>query len=144
MAVQEAVGLRAYIGGTGALMSESGWIELGEVVNSGTIERQFNEITHVPQATGNTEIFKGSRRDGTMTLQFGQDLSDAGQEALDDAFEDRRQAYNFRFVSIDGDEYRLKAKVMSKTTDFSGGADSIISGQSALAIMTGSVVVVPA
>lgn len=147
MGSQTAAGTRIYIGGTGDIASEAAWVEIGEVVNPGTFGRVYQNITHNPIGTRDTEKFKGSRNDGTMTLQLGQDMADAGQDALLDAL-DSDDAYNIKVEQNDADTsvsppgdpttHTLKARVMSFEHDFSGGVDSIVGASVGLEVITGT------
>jgi hypothetical protein len=98
-AVVQSAGAKLYVGGTGALDSESMWTEVGEITNMGEFGRQYQKVTHNP--IGNKQTFKkkGARDDGAMQLDLGRAPSDAGQTALRTAL-DSELSHNFK-VTLD-------------------------------------------
>jgi len=129
--VKKSAGTRLYIGGTGALISESSWVEVGEVVDFGEYGKAYNLIPYNSVADRKTYKFKGSYNEGALTLQLGQDVTDAGQDDLRDALETDYE-YNFKIEFDDaaatsgstGTIDTFKALVMSFVTQI-GNVESI-------------------
>ena len=123
MAVVSSAGTILYIGGTGALGSESAWEPVGEITDMGEFGRVYELITHNPIGTRATQKFKGSYNDGTMTLEMGRDPADAGQADIAVAV-DSDLSFNFKIELNDSPQvspnqpttYTFKAKVMSYPT----------------------------
>lgn len=120
MATQTAAGARLYIGGTGALNSESSWVEVAEVVNLGEFGKTYAEVLHNPLGTRETVKHKGSFNLGNLEMQLGRDVSDEGQDDLLAALDDDAD-YNFKIELDDAPggsdatptTWKFKAKVMS-------------------------------
>lgn len=133
MSVTTAAGTRLYIGGTGDLFSpDPPWVEIAEIVDFGEIGRVYELITHNPVADRQTRKFKGSFNDGSMALQLGRDIEDAGQAALLVAL-DSDTPHNFRIdlndVPVGGGfatQIRFKGLVMSFPFGI-GSVNSIVS-----------------
>lgn len=130
--VKTAAGAKLYIGGTGALISESSWVEVGEIVDFGEYGKNYELVTHNPIGSRKTFKFKGSYNEGALALQLGQDASDAGQAALLLALASD-SAYNFKVELTDEAETSgatpttdtFKGMVMSYTTQV-GSVNSIV------------------
>lgn len=130
--VHTAAGSKLYIGGTGALISESSWVEVGEIVDFGEFGKQFNLVTHNPVGDRATYKFKGSYNNGSLAMQLGQDPTDAGQEDVLAALETDYE-YNFKVELNDAPDvsgatntiFTFKGIVMSYTTQI-GSVDSIV------------------
>ena len=130
--VKTAAGTKLYIGGTGALISESSWVEVGEIVDFGEYGKNYNLITHNPVGSRKTYKFKGSYNEGALALQLGQDIADLGQDAIRTALGSDNE-YNFKVEFDDAaaasgstpttDTFR--ALVMTWITQV-GGVDSIV------------------
>jgi hypothetical protein len=150
MAVVTASGTKLYIGGTGALASESGWQIVGEIVSPGQFGREYAKIEHSSIDNRNVRKFKGQRDDGDLEVSLGRDPSDAGQADLIAAL-DVDLDYNFKIELNDdvggtGDSpttFTFKAKVMSYKTNI-GDANSIVAATSTLAIQSGTITEAPA
>ena len=130
--VKTAAGTKLYVGGTGVLLSESSWEEVGEIVDFGEYGKNFELVTHNPIGSRKTFKFKGSYNEGTLALQLGQDIADDGQADLRAALETDYD-YNFKIEFNDAPAASgstntidtFKAKVMSFTTQV-GGVNSIV------------------
>jgi hypothetical protein len=130
--VKTAAGAKLYIGGTGALNSESNWVEVGEIVDFGEYGKSYELVTHNPVGNRKTFKFKGSYNEGALALQLGQDTSDLGQAALLTA-RDSDSAYNFKVELTDEAETSgatpttdtFKGMVMNFTTQV-GSVNSIV------------------
>ncbi len=130
--VQTAAGTTLYIGGTGALESESSWVEVGEVVDMGEYGKTYNLITHNPISSRKTYKFKGSYNEGAISLQLGQDIDDTGQDNIRTALASD-DAYNFKIEHSDVADTSgstpttdtFKGMVMSWVTQI-GSVDSIV------------------
>lgn len=133
MAVTTAAGTSISIG-TSAEASESDTYTLiGEVVNIPAFGKQFQEVTHLPLGTRETQKFKGSFNSGSVELQLGMDLEDAGQADLLAALESD-EAFNFKVVLPTGHIRYFKARVMSYNETI-GGTDSIVGATATLSII---------
>ena len=130
--VKTAAGTKLYIGGTGALLSESSWVEVGEIVDLGEYGKNYNLITHNPVGSRKTYKFKGSYNEGALALQLGNDISDTGQDNVRTA-RDSDDEYNFK-VEFDDEAAAsgstpttdtFRALVMSWVTQV-GSVDSIV------------------
>lgn len=148
MAVTTAAGTSISIGTTATNPSGDIFTLIGEVTSIGEFGKEFQEITHQPLDTRETQKFKGSFNAGNVTLSLGGDLEDAGQEALAEAL-DSDDLYNFRIEYPDKatpsghGSYRIfKARVMSYKEGVSGTND-IIKATTTLGIQ-GSITRVPA
>ena len=130
--VHTAAGSKLYIGGTGALLSEAAWVEVGEIVDFGEFGKQYNLVTHNPIGDRKTYKFKGSYNEGNLAMQLGQDPEDAGQIAVEAALATDYE-YNFKVELNDAPAVSgatntiktFKGKVMSYTTAV-GSVDSIV------------------
>jgi hypothetical protein len=96
------------------------YIEIGEVEDLGEFGDEAEEVTFTALADRRTRKLKGSFNAGTITCVAGSDLSDAGQQALVDAFATDFD-YNFRVtlndtLTVSGTPTVLyfRGKVMSK------------------------------
>lgn len=147
--VRTAAGTKLYIGGTGALESESSWVEIGEIVDFGEYGKQYNLITHTPIGSRKTYKFKGSYNNGQLALSLGQDLEDVGQAALLVA-RDSDDEYNFKVEFNDEAATSgstpttdvFKGVTMSFTTQV-GSVDSIVGAACSIEI-SGDITRIPA
>ncbi|MGQ9370345.1 phage tail tube protein [Azospirillum sp. ST 5-10] len=131
MAVTTAAGTSISIGTAAGSPSGDTYTLIGEVTSIGEFGKEFQEITHQPLDTRETQKFKGSFNAGTITLSLGGDLQDAGQEALAQAL-DSDELYNFRVEYPDKatpsghGSYRVfQARVMSYKEGVSGTNDIV-------------------
>lgn len=149
MGVQTSSGSVIKIGTTAVNPVGDAYLEIGEVTNIGELGRVYNEITHTSLANRNTRKFKGNRNDGSVALDLGFDISDAGQTAVQTAL-DSDADYNFEVTLNDDDntggtpsKIYFKAKVMSFTVII-GNGESITMRRIQLGVQTGSMSVVAA
>lgn len=97
MAVSGSTGCKLYIGGQGALGSESGWQEVGEVENLGSFGDTRQIIRFLSLGDARVRKTKGTADSGDLALVVGFDAFDAGQLELRDASDDTSSnPYNFR------------------------------------------------
>lgn len=145
MAEHTSAGSKLYIGGSSLENpADDVFQEVGEVVNIGEFGRVYAEVTHINLSDRNVKKHKGSRNDGTITLQLAKDMDDDGQDDLRVAL-DIDLDYNFKITENDdpggtGDSGTIsyfKAKVMSFTTNI-GGPDQIVGSNVGLGIKSGS------
>lgn len=152
MAEHTSAGTKLYIGGSSVENPalDGTYQEIGEVVNIGEFGRTYAEVTHINLSDRNVKKHKGSRNDGTFTVQLAKDMDDDGQDDLRAAL-DIDLDFNFQLTENDdpggtgnsGTITYFKAKVMSFTTNV-GGADQIVGASVSLGIKSGSIVEVPA
>jgi len=131
MAVTTSAATKLFIGGTGDLGTESSWVEVGEITDIGEFGRAYQTITHNPLGERRTKKIKGSYNEGTFSLSFGRDLSNAGQTGLRTA-SNADESYNFKIELNDTPSggtspttYTFKALVMSFTTQIGGVNDYV-------------------
>lgn len=105
---------------------------IGEVTNVSSFGKVFNEVTHNPLASRQTCKLKGSYDNGTVTIDYAQVDTDAGQIILDAAV-DSDDNYSFRLTKQDGAIRYFIARVMSNPEN-PGGVDDIYSGTADLSI----------
>lgn len=117
------------------------YIEVGEVEDAGQFGDQSSTVTFTSLKDGRTRKLKGPRDAGDMTLVVGNDMTDAGQEALV-AAEAQRYAYNVMVVLNDaislsgnGSVLYFAAKVMSDRLNV-GNVSNVVKENFILAIDT--------
>lgn len=151
MAVITAAGTKFSIGTTAATFASDTFTVVGEIVNIGEFGKEYQEITHQPVGSRATQKFKGSYNNGTITLQLGADLADAGQTALKTAL-DSDSDYNVR-VELNnaltsgagphhGTQYDFKGKIMSYKVN-AGGANNVV-GATVVVAISGDITVTAA
>lgn len=116
------------VAGFGALT----FTAIGEVTDVSEFGREYNLVTHIPIANRVAKKFKGSYNNGNITLQFGRDMSNAGQTALK-AAASSDNSYSIRIVLQDGTNIYFTGQVMSFKTTL-GNADSITGGSATVEI----------
>lgn len=99
------------------------WVEVGDIVSFGEFGASFEEIVHQPINDGLTYRFKGTKNQGSLSLNLGRAPADAGQTLL------RTQSelyvdYNFKITLNDAPSgggtpttMYFYGKVMSYTTN---------------------------
>lgn len=141
MGVQTSAGSKLFIGTTAANAATDTYVEVAEVTNIPEFGRAYQEITHQSLGRRDTQKFKGSYNEGSITLALGRDMSNAGQAALRAAL-DSDSDYNVKITLNDTPStgtspkpttYLLKAKVMSFTTN-PGGPNQIVGASVMLGI----------
>lgn len=133
MAVTTAAGTSISIGTTSATPASDTYTLIGEVVNIPAFGKQYQEITHLPLSTRETQKFKGSFNSGSVELQLGMDLEDEGQADLIAAL-DSDDAYNFKVELPTGHLRYFKARVMSYNENI-GSTDGIVGATATLSII---------
>lgn len=78
---------------------------IGEVTNLGEFGGSAQITNHTPLATGVVAKRKGSIDYGTMAMQIGKDVSDAGQILLKAGFDgaNKYDQHSFKIVDANGD-----------------------------------------
>lgn len=145
MPINTASGTTISIGTTLADASADSYTSIGFVSTIGEFGRVYQEVEFNSLGDRNVLKFKGQRNDGTLSMELGRDLTDAGQVALWDAL-DSDQDYNFTVIlndasgdtSADGTTFIFKAKVMSFTTNVSD-ANSVVGATVTLGVKSGSI-----
>jgi hypothetical protein len=116
------------------------WTAVKEVTDAGSIGREYNLVEHSPLATRGVQQFKGSYRDGTMTLQLGWAPGDPGQALIETAL--NSDSYqSFKLLHQNGSTLYFQALVTSAPLNL-GSQDQITAKTVNLAIKSGSIVVV--
>ncbi|HVJ44716.1 MAG TPA: hypothetical protein VM639_24680 [Dongiaceae bacterium] len=139
-----ASGSKLYIGGIGALDSETGWTLIGNVITMGEYGAKDDTIDYVDLGSGIHIKLKGPTNAGAMAATLAKIPSDAGQAALKAAYEDKVNDYNFKVEWPDRPSHsggtpsteKFKGKVMGYTTNIQN-ANSVI--QAGVAIELNSV-----
>lgn len=134
MAGRATAGALFQIGGTGALVSESSWVTVGEVTQIPEFGKTFAQVNASPIGSGRTLKFKGSHNLGDPVIQYVVDETDTGQDALTAALADKFSDYNFRILLDDdpvttdgeGSNYTFRGKVFSNPLVFGGADDAVM------------------
>jgi hypothetical protein len=88
MTVQTSTGMTISIAAaTPATNDKAGYDALtftviGEVISIGEYGATQEEVTHTPLTSGIVQKFKGATNNGSLSIEMGHDLSDAGQALL--------------------------------------------------------------
>lgn len=116
------------------------YTEVKEATDLGSIGREYNLVDHSPLSTRGVQQFKGSFRDGAMTVQLGWAPGDPGQVLVETAL--NSDAYrSFKLLHQNGSTIYFQALVTSAPLNL-GGQDQITGKTMNLAIKSGSIVVV--
>ena len=140
MAFNQAAGTKIYIGTTASNHLTDTYSEIGEVTSIPQFGRVYNEVTFTALGNRNVRKAKGSRNDGNVTISYGYDADDTGQDALRTALDDDGD-FNFRIdypAPLTAKTY-FKAKVMSAPKTI-GSLDGVIMAETVLGIQSGSIV----
>lgn len=125
-------GTKFYIGGIGALDSETGWVEIGEVITGGEFGKKFDKIDYLSLSSRKHRKLKGGYDNGSLTIELARIPSDAGQAVIQQAL-DSDSDYNFKVELNDAPShsaatpstYKFQAKVFSYTTNVQGANDVV-------------------
>ncbi|HVI92274.1 MAG TPA: hypothetical protein VM659_28550 [Dongiaceae bacterium] len=128
-----ASGSKLYIGGIGDLDAETGWTLIGRVITMGEWGGKDDLIDFVDLGTGIHIKLKGPTNAGSMACGMARVPSDAGQAALQAAYDDKVNDYNFKVTLPDTPSHtggtpttqKFKGKVMGYTTNIQN-ANSVI------------------
>lgn len=150
MSVQTSSGSKVYIGTTASNGATDSYTEVASITNVPQFGRVYSEIKFSSLGDRNVLKFKGQRDDGTIAIDLGRDMSDAGQAAAVVAL-DSDLDYNFKITLNDASgvsgstptTFRFKAKVMSYET-IPGNATSVVMAKLSLGIKSGSIVEIAA
>lgn len=120
-------GAKFYFGGTTTTATADTYIQIGNVMDGGKVGANFKDVPVETIDNALVRHLKGTEDPGTMTLQVAQDLTDAGQLAVQAALPDQTNDYNIKIVLPNpltttgtGDTIYVKGKVMSYDTEFGG------------------------
>lgn len=111
--------------------------EIGEVTNIGEIMRQYQLVRHNPLKTRKTVKKKGSYDDGSLPIQFGQDIADQGQIDMETA-RDSDDDSSFKLTLQDGTIFYFVGIVTS--AGFTPGQQDAIVGGSAQIELTDAMI----
>jgi hypothetical protein len=139
MSVQTAAGAKFYIGPANSVADDTtaygllSYTEVAEVVSISEFGDTFNEITHTALSDSRVRKFKGSVNAGTITIELGLDVDDAGQAAVEtarDVTAAATQEYAFKVELNDSlgsnpTTYYFRGLVMSYTQNV-GEVESIV------------------
>jgi hypothetical protein len=107
------------------------YVEIGEIEDGGEFGDQSDSIEFVALADGRKRKFKGPRDAGTQTIVVGDDPTDEGQAALEEA-EGQNLNYNFKVelndkLTLGGENstHFFIGQVMSKRRNI-GNASSVV------------------
>ncbi len=101
------------------------YTEVGEVTSIPEYGGSYSLVTHEPLGERSVIKRKGSVNHGSMTLQIGKDIDDAGQELLKTAYGED-ETYSFKIVLQDGTAQYTQGQVFSFTTNV-GSSNQITS-----------------
>lgn len=143
MTISTSTGVKLYIGGTGPIGDESGYVEVGEVNEIGSIGRSYNLVTAASLSDGIVRKLKGIANAGGGTIRLNFDSANTGQQAiLVAAANTSSLAYNFKIelndqITVSGTPttYEFKALVMGDPITI-GGQDNVVSVETALEVTT--------
>lgn len=100
--------------------------KISEVTAIPSFGKSFQRVDHNPIDERQTYKFKGAFDNGSLAVQLGKDIDDAGQVIVAAALESDN-SYSFEVVLNNGDTVYYTAKVFSDTIDI-GEVNSIVSG----------------
>ena len=92
------------------------FVDVGEVTNIPEYGGAYQLVTHEPLATRSVVKRKGSLNNGSITLQIGKDIEDAGQALLKAAYGED-ETYSFEVTLQDGTTQYFQGQVFSYTTN---------------------------
>jgi hypothetical protein len=92
------------------------YTDVGEVTNIPEYGGTYQLVTHEPLASRAVVKRKGSLNHGSLTLQIGKDINDAGQALLKTAYGED-EAYSFEITLQDGTIHYTTGQVFSFTTN---------------------------
>lgn len=143
MTISTSAGVKAYIGGTGALATESGWSEIGEVSSIPTFGASFSLVTTPSLGDNIVRKLKGIRDGGGGSFTLNFDSADAGQVALRAAADDTTSnGYNIKIelndaLSVSGTPSTVTFKAMVMGAPLTVGAqDNVVSIETELQATT--------
>lgn len=113
------------------------YVVVGEVTDIGEVGREYATTTHSAVASRSVKKFKGSYNNGSMTLQMGRDVANAGQTALRAALLSDAD-YSFKITLQDLSKIHFVGKVTSFKT--SVGSVDQITGASCTIELNGDIV----
>lgn len=140
--INTASGARLFIGGTTAIVGANAaaritayealtWVEVGEVEDLGEMGDESERVTFTGLKDGRVRKLKGPRDAGEQTIVVADDMTDAGQIALE-AAEASPLDYNFKVqlndaITIGGDDSQhfFRGKVFSKRRNI-GNASNVV------------------
>lgn len=130
MAVQTSAGSTLKIGtGKPTTYDATGFaavtpmVLVGEITDLGEFGTEYSTVDHVSLGTRQKRKFKGSYDNGSLQIQMGRDVADAGQLALKAALKSDA-SYTFLVTLQDGSKNYFTGKVMSYKTSV-GSVDQI-------------------
>ena len=101
------------------------YTEVGEVTNIPEYGGAYSLVTHEPLGERSVVKRKGTVNHGSVTLQIGKDINDAGQELLKTAYGED-EVYSFEITLQDGTVQYTTGQVFSYTTNV--GSSNQITG----------------
>lgn len=149
MAVQTSAGSTLHIAtGVPATYDEAGfeavgmtYTAVGEITDLGEYGTEYSTVNHTALGQRQVKKFKGSYNNGSLQIQMGRDVEDAGQIALKTAL-DSDASFSFKVTMQDGSKNYFTGKVMSYRTSI-GSVDQI-TGATATIEVDGDIVEVDA
>ena len=153
MAISTASGSKLYLGTTAAAetltqFQADTYTEVSEVEDLGEFGDESELITFASLSDGRMRKLKGVRDAGDMAIVCGDDVSDAGQDAMDAAEADTLD-YNFKVVLNDKltlggtpSEHYFRGKVISQRRNV-GTANNVVRKNFTVAINSAIVSVDP-
>lgn len=150
MPANTSLGTVIAIGTTAGDSEADSYTNIGQVESISPFGGNYQITPFVPLATGKTDKYKGVEDAGDIRLEMANDLTDAGQLALQAAYASRFD-YNFRLILNDesstsgssGTVVYVKAKVTQFEINI-GDANAVTRRSVTLAIKTASVDEIPA
>lgn len=148
MSVQSSSGCKFYIGPSNSVAANEAaydalsYTEVAEIENLGEFGDQINQVNFTALADARVRKFKGSKDAGTINLELGLDVDDAGQAALEAARDDTSAAteeYAFKVELNDSagtnpTTYYFRGLVLTAGRITIGSTDSIVKNMCTVAI----------
>lgn len=98
---------------------------VGEITDLGEVGKEYNVVNHSPLGDRRIRKFKGSYNNGSMQIQMGRDVDDAGQTLLRAAV-DSDANYSFKLTLQNGRKMFFQAQATSSKVSI-GSVDQITS-----------------
>lgn len=148
MAVKTSSGIKIHVTDAVATASTQtefetlSYVEIGEISDGGEFGSEFNPVNFTALGDAIVRKLKGSEDPGTMQLQLGRDMTDAGQAQLSTAL----ASYDDYGFKVEFDDqitpstgnpttFYFRGKVMSYRTQI-GGADTVTAATCSIGITT--------
>jgi len=107
---------------------------VGEITDLGEVGKEYNVVNHSPLGDRRIRKFKGSYNNGSMQIQMGRDVDDAGQTLLRAAL-DSDANYSFKLTLQNGRKMFFQAQTTAYKTSI-GSVDQITSASTTIEVVS--------